>query len=70
LTRLWPEFDRRVLRALADARSVAQPLMAFAREPETFWAWADGRALRPSHRDDRWEGIGSAKPSAVRRVEA
>jgi hypothetical protein len=63
LSRLWPEFDRRVVAALADARSVAQPLMAFARDPDTFWSWVDGRASRPSHRDDRWEASRPAMPT-------
>jgi len=48
---LWPDLDRRMQAALAQARGVPQPLLAFASEPEAFWARADGRAPLPSHRD-------------------
>lgn len=46
----YAQHDARVASALRNARSVAQPLLAFARQPEQFWAWADGREPLPSHR--------------------
>lgn len=48
---LWPDLDRRVAAALGHARGVPQPLLAFARDPDGFWAHADGRVPVPSHRD-------------------
>lgn len=51
LLTLWPEIDRRVAAALPYARSVPQPLLPFARDPEQFWAWVDGRMPLPSSRE-------------------
>jgi uncharacterized protein len=51
LLTLWPDIDRRVAAVLPCARSVPQPLFPFARDPELFWAWVDGRAALPSSRD-------------------
>lgn len=41
--------DASVAAALQNARNVAQPLLAFAKEPDRFWAWADGREPIPHH---------------------
>lgn len=48
--RRWPDLDRAVRGALDVARAVPQPLLAYAPDPATFWAWVDGRSPVPSHR--------------------
>jgi hypothetical protein len=45
LGRAW---DAEVAAVLPLARSVAQPLLPFARDPDQFWRWADGTEARPS----------------------
>lgn len=51
LLRRAPGLDRQVRAALDHARGVDQPLLPFARDAAQFWAWADGQAPLPSHRD-------------------
>ncbi len=50
LSRLCSDLDRRVEAALACARAVPQPLLAYVQDPGRFWAWADGREPVPSSR--------------------
>lgn len=65
LSRLSPDLDRRVEAALACARSVPQPLLAYVQDPGRFWAWADGRAPVPSSRSFLANGDFPAGSSAV-----
>lgn len=50
LAAVWLQLDLRVQAALPYARSVPQPLLAYSRDAEQFWAWVDGRDPVPSCR--------------------
>jgi hypothetical protein len=50
LPKLSHDLDRQVEAALPRARAVPQPLLAFAKDVDRFWAWVDGREPVPSCR--------------------
>ncbi len=70
LLTLWPDIDRRVAAALPGARLVPQPLLAFARNVESFWQWVDGEAPLPSSRGFRTAAAPAAASASSTRSSA
>ncbi len=46
----WQTWDQRVAECLKHAPQVAQPMLGFARNTQSFWAWVHGTDKLPSHR--------------------